>query len=291
MKVEAPAKLNLGLHVLRRRGDGYHDIETVMVRLRWFDTIAVQPAQEIAMTCSEPSLPVDADNLCMKAAHQLRSRFGIAWGAQLHLTKTIPVGAGLGGGSSDAAATLRLLADLWNLDISDEELSVLGAQIGSDVPFFLGPSPALASGRGEVLQVVTADDDAPLQIPFTFVVVKPERSVSTAEAYRWVQPSDRDRANLPELVRSCDLERWRRELTNDFEHVVAARISEIDRVKAILYEAGAGFAGMSGSGSAVFGLFDQEETANEARKIAEEMDYVCWMGRALDRDETPNANR
>jgi len=128
---------------------------------------------------------------------------------------------------------------------------------------------------------VTSDFGEPLAIPFIFVVVKPEQSVSTAEAYQWVRPSDRARANLPEVVGSCDLERWKRELTNDFERVVAASISEIDRLKALLYQCGAGFAGMSGSGTAVFGVFEREETAKEARKIAEEMDYVCWMGKTV----------
>ncbi len=267
--------------MLRQRGDGYHDIETVMVRLRWFDTIAVQPAQKVTMTCSDPSLPVDDDNLCMRAAHRLRSRFGIERGAQIHLTKAIPVGAGLGGGSSDAAATLAVLSQFWELPVSREDLSGLALEIGSDVPFFLGPSPAVATGRGEVLSALTSTDGARLELPFTFVVVKPESSVATADAYRWVGPSDRDRLNLREIIQSCDLDRWKAELTNDFEGVVAARVPEIGRIKELLYDTGAGFAGLSGSGSAVFGLFEQEETANEARKIAEEMDCVCWMGRAV----------
>ena len=281
MKVDAPAKINLGLHALRRRPDGYHDIETVMVRIAWSDTIEAEPAERISITCSDPDLPVGPDNLCVKAAHALADGYGVDFGARLHLTKRIPVGAGLGGGSSDAAATLRLLSRFWNLPATDDELAEIGVRIGADVPFFLSPSPALAEGIGELLTVVRSADGSVLQLPFTFVVVKPERSVSTADAYRWIRPSDRPRVNLPDLIRNCDLERWRAELTNDFEEAVAARLPEIGAIKQHLYDAGAGFAGMSGSGSAVFGVFEDGEKAERARKTLEGEDYACWIGKTV----------
>lgn len=280
MKADAPAKINLGLHVLRRRSDGYHDIETIMVRIGWFDTIEVAPADEISMTTGAPELPTGPGNLCMKAARVLAERYEIGRGVRLHLTKRIPVSAGLGGGSSDAASTLHLLSTLWDLTAADHDLAEIGAEIGADVPFFLGPSPALAEGKGDVLTEVRSADGSPLSLPFIFVVVKPERSVSTAEAYRWVDPSEHRRPNLPQLIQSLDLERWRSELTNDFEEAVAARLPEIDAVKTLLYDAGAGFAGMSGSGSAVFGVFEDAEKAGEAYGIVEAARYTCWVGRA-----------
>ncbi|HUF08934.1 MAG TPA: 4-(cytidine 5'-diphospho)-2-C-methyl-D-erythritol kinase [Rhodothermales bacterium] len=281
MKVDAPAKINLGLHVLRRRPDGYHDIETVMVRIAWSDTIEAESANDIVMTSSDPELPVGAENLCMKAARVLGERYEIRRGARLHLTKRIPIGAGLGGGSSDAAATLRLLSRFWDLPATDHELAEIGVRIGADVPFFLGPSPALAEGIGESLTAVGSADGSLLQLPFTFVVVKPVRSVSTADAYRWIRPSDRPRENLSDLIRTCDLDRWRVELTNDFEESVAARLPEIGAIKHLLDDAGAGFAGMSGSGSAVFGVFEDAQRAETARKEAQDRGHLCWCGGAV----------
>lgn len=281
MTVEAPAKINLGLHVLRRRDDGYHDIETVMLRLRWFDTIEAEADSGLAMTCTDSSLSVGSDNLCIRAAAALRSRFGIGHGVRLHLTKRIPAGAGLGGGSSDAAATLRALNRLWGLNATDDDLSAIGAELGSDVPFFLGPSPAVARGRGEDLSQLTSDDGSLLRIPFTFVLIRPDASVATADAYRWVTPSDEFRVDLASLIRSADLSSWRSKLINDFELPVEERIPDVKALKTLLYGAGAGFAGMTGSGSAVYGVFEQTRKAEIAAEAARRAGYpVVWRGKA-----------
>lgn len=281
LRIETPAKINLGLHVLRRRPDGYHDIETAMVRIGWFDTVNAEVAETITMTSSDPDLPSGQGNLCMRAATTLATHYGVKEGAQLHLTKRIPASAGLGGGSSDAAATLRLLARLWNLDATDADLTRIGARLGADVPFFLGPSPALAEGIGEKLTPLTGKDGAGLSIPYTFVVVKPAHSVSTAEAYRSVTPSESDRVNLPDVVTSRDLARWRAELTNDFEDSVAARFPEIPEIKAALYRSGAGYAAMSGSGSSVFGVFEDRKVAESTAASFEDRDCICWVGEAV----------
>jgi 4-diphosphocytidyl-2-C-methyl-D-erythritol kinase len=278
LKVEAPAKINLGLHVLRQRSDGFHEIETVMVRLGWFDTIEAKPAPDLSLTCSDPNVPAGNDNLCLKAAIALKLHFGVEDGAQLYLTKRIPSGAGLGGGSSDAASTLRVLSQLWHLSPRPGELEAIAAGLGSDVPFFLGPSPAIARGRGERITALAAEDGSAMHIPYSFVVVKPKPSVSTAEAYQWVTPSDEARINLVDLIRSCDIERWRRELTNDFESPVSSRVPEIDQARELLLRAGAGFAGMSGSGSAVFGVFKHREDAAAAQHLALSTGLVAWAG-------------
>ncbi|MDX1419144.1 MAG: 4-(cytidine 5'-diphospho)-2-C-methyl-D-erythritol kinase, partial [Rubricoccaceae bacterium] len=151
MHADAPAKINLGLHVLRRRADGFHDVETVLVPIGWADGLTARPAPGLRFTCSDPALPTDDGNLVVRAARALAGWAGVAPAAALHLAKRVPYGAGLGSGSSDAAHTLRLLARLWGLDVPADALHGLAAGLGSDVPFFLGDGPALATGRGEVL--------------------------------------------------------------------------------------------------------------------------------------------
>ena len=199
----ASAKLNLGLHIVRRRPDGFHDLETVFIRIGWADHLTVRPAEALSLTCSDPALPTDGRNLCLKAAHRLAAYTGITQGAHLHLDKQIPYGAGLGGGSSDAATTLRLLAACWECAVDDTTLHALAAELGSDVPFFLGASAAYATGRGEVL--------APMDYtcPFTFVVAMPPVSVSTPEAYAAIIPNEANRSDLRQVVASNDLSRWR----------------------------------------------------------------------------------
>ncbi|PSQ81234.1 MAG: 4-(cytidine 5'-diphospho)-2-C-methyl-D-erythritol kinase [Bacteroidetes bacterium QS_8_68_15] len=267
-----PAKINLGLHVLRPRpGDGNHDIETVLVRIGWADRLSGRPARELLLTCSDPALPTDEDNLCVAAARRLAEAFDVERGAALHLEKRVPYGAGLGGGSSDAAATLRLLAELWDLDAPPERLRALAAEIGADVPFFLQDAPAaLATGRGTHLQPLRfpAEASAPYRLPFSLVVVVPEAHVSTAEAYRRVEPRATGRPDLAALVCSNDLARWRDELTNDFAPVAFEAHSEIEAARDLLTDAGAGYASLTGSGSAVFGLFEDAGAAEAATEAA-----------------------
>ncbi len=258
MKQLAPAKLNLGLHVLRKRPDGYHDLETVFLRLPWHDRLTVQPAATLSLTCSDPALPTDETNLCLRAARLLAETCGVHAGAALHLDKHLPYGAGLGGGSSDAATTLRLLAAFWQLPVTDAHLHALAARLGADVPFFLGPPAALGTGRGEVL---TALD---YRLPYALVVVVPPVHVATALAYRLVRPDEQNRPRLDELVMSNDLDRWRRELVNDFETPVFGAFPVLQAVKAALLEAGAAYAALSGSGSALFGVFTDAGTAEAA---------------------------
>ena len=260
----APAKLNLGLHVLRRRGDGFHDLETAFLRLGWADALSAAPAETLGLTCSDPDLPTDGRNLVVRAARALAAHVGVEARAALHLDKRVPYGAGLGGGSSDAAAALRLLADLWSLDVSEADLHQIAAGLGSDVPFFLTAGPALATGRGERLEPLLGPDGAPWRCPFWLVVAVPPVHVSTAEAYRLVTPDDRDRPDLAAVVASNSLARWRRDLVNDFEAPVVAQHARVGAARDALRDAGAGYAAMSGSGSAVWGAFEREPDARAA---------------------------
>ena len=274
----APAKINLGLHVLRRRPDGFHDIETVFIRIPWSDVLSVEPSSDLTLSCSDPSLPTDERNLVMKAALLLRRTYGASTGAHFHLEKRIPYGAGLGGGSSDAAAALRLLNDHWSLALGDDRLARHGLELGSDVPFFLGAEAALGSGRGEKLEpLIDPQTDEPFRPAYPLVVVVPEIAVSTAEAYGAIMPRDTGRPNLKEVVLSRDLERWRRELINDFERPVLRNHPEIAELKKALESAGAGYAAMSGTGSAVYGFFTDTAAAAAAEEALRLSGHGTWM--------------
>ncbi len=277
---EAPAKLNLGLHVLRKRPDGYHDLATVFIRLPWHDVLTARPANRFHFTCSDPALPTGKGNLCVQAAHHLIDTFNVTQGAALHLEKRLPYGAGLGGGSSDAAATLRLLDHFWDLNAPVERLHSIALTLGSDVPFFLGPEAAYATGRGEQLTpLLDAETAEPYRLPFALVVVVPDVLIATAEAYRLVRPRAEGRADLRAVVCSNDLARWRRELINDFEAPIFRAHPAVAAVKAMLLDAGAGYAALSGSGAAVFGVFEHDTTATAAAEAARHAGHRVWQGR------------
>ena len=278
----APAKVNLGLHVLRRRADGYHDIETVFQPLAWADTVQASERTDaayggLALTTSDPALPTDRGNLVWRAAEALAAWAGITPEARLHLEKRVPYGAGLGSGSSDAAATLRLLARLWRLDVPPEALHALAAGLGADVPFFLGSGPALGTGTGTDLAPLRRPDGSRWRSPFWLVVAVPPVHVSTAEAYRGVTPEADGRPDLAAAVTSDDLSRWRREVVNDFEPGVVARHPAVGEALAVLKRHGAGWSALSGSGSAVVGAFESGREARAAFEEAEASGARAWM--------------
>ena len=237
-----------------------------MLRIGWHDVLTVEPAEGFRFTCSDQALPTDERNLCVRAAQALAARSRTRLHGALRLDKQLPYGAGLGGGSSDAASTLRLLNEHWGLNVSASALHEIAAQLGSDVPFFLYDEPVLAIGRGEVLEPLA---DEPYSLPFAVTVVVPPVHVSTAEAYALVRPDDRKRPDLRELVCSNDLGWWRHELVNDFQDPILAQYPVIRDARHGLLDAGAGYAALSGSGAAVFGVFehsgDAEWAAVEAR--------------------------
>jgi 4-diphosphocytidyl-2-C-methyl-D-erythritol kinase len=263
---QAPAKINLGLHILRTRPDGYHDVETVLHRINWTDTITAAPADTLSLACSDPALPTDTDNLCLEAAHRLASAFGVTDGAELYLEKRVPYGAGLGSGSSDAAATLRLLARLWDLDASPDTLHEIGGAIGADVPFFLQKAPAAyATGRGDTLSTLSTGD-GPYRLPFPLLVAVPPVEISTPWAYAAVSPNDTDRPDLRRVVRTNDPSHWRSALTNDFEAPVTDAQPAVASVRSVLRDTEATYVSLSGSGGAMYGVFDTMDAARAARE-------------------------
>ncbi len=259
--LKAYAKINIGLHLVRRRLDGYHDIETIFHRVQLYDEILFEPASSIVLTCSDPAIPSDERNLCIKAALLLKQHFGITAGVHIKLKKQIPIGAGLGGGSSDAATTLLGLADFWNQQLSTVDLASIALQLGSDVPYFLNSGSAYALGRGEQLKYFSLD------VPYWIVLVYPDIHISTAWAYQnsVLQPNTTT-GSLRNTVREFiyDAKRFMTLVRNDFEPLVLRTYPEVAAVKQALYLHGAEFAQMSGSGSAVYGFFRNKADADKA---------------------------
>lgn len=279
MLVSAFAKINLGLHVLRRRPDGFHDLETVFLRIGWADRIRFSLTSRLEMSCTDPSLPVDDRNLCVRAVRRLAEKAGAAAppGVHIHLEKHLPHGAGLGGGSSDAAECLRFARTLISKPLSDGDVLGTAAALGSDVPFFLGAPAALGTGKGEILTSIPA----PILLQGRYLaVVVPHFGISTAEAYAGITPNAHQRPDLAALMTATDPAVWRRELVNDFEQHLFAAYPALHDIKSRLYEHGALYSAMSGSGSAIFGLFDTEDQAQSATNALGDAIKSHWVGAA-----------
>lgn len=264
--VRVPAKVNLYLRVVARRPDGYHELETVMQSVGLYDQLRLRPATELRLVGEHPGVPSDESNLAMKAALALRAWAGVPTaGAEIELGKQIPAGAGLGGGSADAAAALAGLSGLWGLRLHRDELHDLAASLGSDVPFFLEGGTAVARGRGERLTPV------PSPPPLWLVLVKPPFPVSTPWAYRAWSAGPCEGASLDEFLaalRSGDPAAVAAHLRNDLEPGVTAGHAEIALLRHRLLDLGALGARMTGSGSAVFALTPGEP---EAHRIAADL--------------------
>lgn len=254
MVVFPHAKVNLGLNVVSRRNDGYHDIETVMLPIPLHDVLEVMVDEEApagSVQLERTGLPVPGDpaaDLCMKAVMALAAG-RVLPGLRMHLHKVVPMGAGLGGGSSDGAHALRLVRNMLSLPVPDQELATLAASLGSDVPFFLQHGPCLAESRGELLH--------PLQLSLAgwwMLLVNPGSHVATAGVYAHTKPTG-GKWGLARMLTQLHLEAWQDNVRNVMEEHVFSQRPEVASVKARLLEAGAVYASMSGSGSSVFGLF------------------------------------
>jgi 4-diphosphocytidyl-2-C-methyl-D-erythritol kinase len=282
-RVRAYAKINLTLRVGPVQADGFHPLQTVFQSLALHDTLEVIPRPgPFVLTCSDPAVPVDDRNLVTRAARALwmaLGRPGDPRDAAVHLAKQIPMQAGLGGGSSDAASALSALAQVWKPRGARPGLAAIAAELGSDVPYFLLGGTALGLARGEDLYPL---DDLPA---FRVVLALPAFGVATADAYRWFD-DDRSRASAPpERPASC-IAGWRGRplaLVNDLEAPVTRRHPAIEAARRALESAGAEGAAMTGSGSAVFGLFRGERAARRGARAAAEAGFVALLTRAVDR--------
>ncbi len=242
------AKINIGLNVVDTRPDGYHNLETIFYPVKLSDALEVIEAEETAFTSS--GIEIDAapeNNLVFRAYSLLAADFDLP-PVKMHLHKVIPFGAGLGGGSADAAFALKMLNDYFSLGLSAEQLENYAARIGADCPFFIQNKPTFAHGIGDQFKPVNLDLSA-----YEIVVIKPPFAVSTPQAYQNIIPAKPD-FNLLK-IENLPIEEWKTVVKNDFEKSVFPQFSEIEKLKEKLYEAGAVYASMSGSGSAVFGIF------------------------------------
>lgn len=263
------AKINLGLNVVNKRSDGYHNIETIFYPVPINDALEIVAAKENE-TFTQEGIPIvadPADNLAMRALRLLRQEYTIP-PLDIYLMKSIPFGAGLGGGSSDAAFMLKLINQYCELGITDERLEELAASIGADCPFFIRNKPVFASGIGNIFTPVALSLKG-----YYFGLIKPDIMVSTPEAYSLITPQT-PAIDLKEIIRR-PVQEWKDLMVNDFEKSVFSRYPEIEKLKTFFYTHGAVYASMSGSGSSVFGLF-REQPEFHLKEI--HPDYFCWEG-------------
>jgi 4-diphosphocytidyl-2-C-methyl-D-erythritol kinase len=287
MKIKAYAKINLTLQVLARRSDGYHDLASVVQEIALYDLLSfTKTSRGITLTCSDPSLPLNKKNLVYKAAAAMQGESRRLKkpvpGVKIQIQKNIPVGAGLGGGSSDAAATLKALNILWQLHLTEARLAKIGASLGSDVPFFISGGTALAQGRGELLTLWPG-------IPsFRLVLVKPVTGISTAWAYKKLKISLTKQPKNIKIIQNSLLKKRFDQLTeylqNDLESVCISKYPIILDIKHRLLALGATAALMSGSGSTVFGLIPSRVAENRIKDVfSSAKGFWVWSGSTLVR--------
>jgi 4-diphosphocytidyl-2-C-methyl-D-erythritol kinase len=259
------AKINLGLNVVEKRSDGYHNLQTVFYPVPIMDALEVVPMSngfpsDIDCDLKVTNIHIEGDeqkNLVVRAYQLLKQDFPTLPRIHVHLWKGIPTQAGMGGGSSDCGYMIRLLNELFELNLSDEQMAGYAAKLGADCAFFITAEPSFATGIGDILS--PADDAKGNLHGYYLALVKPDVAVSTREAYAAITPQKPQKC-CRDIVRQ-PIETWRQELTNDFERPVFAKFPQLARIKEELYRMGAVYAQMSGSGSTLFGIFRQEPSA------------------------------
>ncbi|MHA6248953.1 4-(cytidine 5'-diphospho)-2-C-methyl-D-erythritol kinase [Pontibacter sp. CAU 1760] len=261
------AKINLGLYVTAKRPDGFHDLASCFYPVKWCDALEILPAKEMKFTQSGLPVPGDPDNnLCLKAYRLLQQDHNLP-PVHLHLHKVIPMGAGLGGGSADAAFTLCILNQLFELKLSPEALEDYARQLGSDCAFFVQNKPVIASERGDVFTPAKLDLSG-----YNCVLVYPGIHITTAEAYGSIKP--KEATCSMRLLLKQDVHVWQDVLHNDFEDALFPKYPELAQVKEKLYAAGASYAAMTGSGSTIYGLFEGDVPDS----LIFPDHYLVWQG-------------
>ena len=262
------AKINLGLYITGKRRDGFHNLESVFYPVPWRDVLEMVRTEKTSFQSTGLAIPgAPTENLCLKAYTLLRKDFQLE-PVQIHLHKIIPIGAGLGGGSADAAFALKLVDELFELYLDDSILEEYAAKLGSDCPFFIGNQPVLATGRGEVFEEIKLDLSG-----WHAVLVNPGIHIGTKEAYAGITPKPAP-ISLKEVLETKPVKEWKGVVANDFEESIFANHPSIGELKEALYAAGSDYASMSGSGSTVFGLFEKAPTLPTFPK-----EYQVWQGR------------
>lgn len=267
------AKINLGLHVLEQLPTGYHTIVTGLCFLEWRDHFEVKQAPEMKLEIEDENIPTDENNLINQAIATLDRYVGLKHNYLFRIDKRIPAGAGLGGGSSNAALTLRMLNKIEDLGLSDDELIDLSRDLGADVPFFIKGKTGIAKGIGHEIEEID------IQPNYWIVTCFPNEQSSTPEAYKHCVPNPDPDFDLKETLTEEEIDEWQYILNNDLEQTVFPRINVSGNMKDQMYEFGAIYASMTGSGSAVYGIFEQDFVATNAYKGLLELDFPTNMTR------------
>lgn len=253
------AKINIGINITGRRPDGYHNIETIFYPVKIYDALEALPGKELSFQSSGLGIPGRVeDNLCIKTYHLIKNDYELP-PVTIYLNKRIPIGAGLGGGSADAAFFIKLIDQLFELGMATEQKLHYARQLGADCAFFIESKPVFAFEKGDRFEPVNLDLSG-----YHIALVMPPAHVSTSEAYRGVKPAP-VKLSLKELV-SLPIHEWKHSIKNDFEESVFKNHAVIRGVKAAIYEAGAIYASMSGSGASVFGIFDKTPDLSSLEK-------------------------
>lgn len=261
---KAYAKINLSLDVVRRREDGYHDLEMIMQQIGICDIIRVEETEgsEIEISADGGNIPTDSDNIVYKISYTLKERFNIGKGVRIHIEKNIPVAAGLAGGSTDAAAVMMILNEIWNLDMDKDEMTDIAKNIGADIPFFFYGKTALAEGIGE--KITPLSDFSGRKI----LLVNPGVPVNTGHVYKNLKLDENlkrpDNKELIEFIENGETQKLAENMANVLESVTIAEHPVIDEIKKEMMDCGALGSMMSGSGPTVFGIFDKDSTIETA---------------------------
>ena len=276
LELKSPAKINIGLNVLQKREDGFHDLETIFYPLLLSDHLKFEKSNKTTFETNNPDLEKIEDNLILQAIKSLEQYCGEKFNVNIYLEKNIPIGAGLGGGSSNAAATLKAISSLFNLNLSHKELSEIALSIGSDVPYFLNPVPSLGLSRGEMLSKIDLEISQPI------LIVNPGIHISTAWAFNNIdlKKISIGRKRLSELNRFSLLE-ITQIANNDFEQIVFGKYPLLKNIKDRILQFGAAFSSLSGTGSTIYGIFSNLQQSRKAEEIFKR-DYFTFLNYPVD---------
>ncbi len=261
MIFESPSKINLGLNIVSKREDGYHNLETIFLPLLLSDIINFNKSEELTLSTDSDILNKLADNLILKAITLLESYTNKKFTLEIFIHKRIPIGGGLGGGSSNASVTLKAINKIFNLGLNFEVLSKLALKLGSDVPYFLNPVPSYAKSRGEEIYPLNTE------VPYPILVVNPRIKIDTSWAFTKIIPS-KPVMNLKNILEDgiSDFDKLKKYVKNDFEEIIFREYPEVKQIKDDFYNQGAQFALMSGTGSTVYGIFTNLQKASWAQE-------------------------
>lgn len=271
LSIKSYAKINIGLNILSKRDDGFHNLETIFYPINLHDELLIEKSDHFSFTSNDNELENDKSNLIIKSHNKLEKYFDKKFDVKIILTKKIPIGAGLGGGSSNAAASISGLLKLFNLSIPENDLNAITLSLGSDVPFFINPVPSFAESRGEILTPIN------LKINKHLLVVNPGIHISTKWAFGLIKPEN-PKVSLKSILskNSIQLE----DLlfaTNDFEKIVFNHFPEIKEIKMMMLKFNSVFSLMTGTGSTVWGFFEDEESANQAELYFKCKNYFTYL--------------